>query len=225
MRVVSNRWWSRWMCMAAVSLRVVAGDFETRLAAMEGTANAQPTNAVVRFEIGRMLHWEGTQGRKDVGEPAVRWLKECLKLQPTNAFARALAGSSLTLQARDAVFPTTRLRLVKAGIVEMDAAARMAPDDPNVRFTRASNNLFLPGFFKRDAVVKSDFAWLDEKVRGHPAQLGTEFCQWTYCFHGLAKKKFGDPSSAERLWADGVKLDPNSEAARRIRRECQCELP
>ncbi len=114
---------------------------------------------------------------------------------------------------------------MKAGIAEMDAAARMAPDDANVRFTRASNNLFLPGFFKRDAVVKSDFAWLDEKVRGQPAELGTEFCQWTYCFHGLAKKKFGDASSAERLWADGVKLDPNSEAARRIRRECQCELP
>ncbi len=215
------RW--AWFAMAAAS--VAAGDFEARLGRMEATAKAEPKNASIRFEIGRMLHWEGSLGRKEVGDPAVKWLREVLKLQPTNAFARALIGSSMTLQARDASFPPNRLRLAKAGIAEMDAAVRAAPEDPNVRFTRASNNLYLPALFKRADVVKADFAWLDERVRRQAAELGTEFCQWTFCFHGLAKKKMGDPAAAAALWTEGVKLDPKSDAARRMRKECRCDLP
>lgn len=227
MRAWATRLGCLWLLALACGVRAATATngFAVRLAAMESAAAAQPTNAAIRFEIGRLLHWEGSLGRKHVGEPAVRWLRECLRLQPTNAFARALVGSALTLQARDASLPTTRLRLVRAGLAEMDAAVREAPADANVRFTRACNNLFLPALFKREAVVKSDFEWLDQQLKGRSGELGVEFCQWTRCYQGIALRKAGDPAAAERLWTEALRLDPRSEAAARIRKECRCEAP
>ena len=76
----------------------------------------------------------------------------------------------------------------------------------NVRFTRACNNLFLPNLFRREAIVKGDFAWLDEALKQRGRELGTEFCQWTRLYQGLAKKKYGDPEAAQSCWVEGLKL-------------------
>jgi hypothetical protein len=64
-----------------------------------------------------------------------------LAIEPTNALATALLGSALTMRARDAFWPKTRLDYVKKGNKMMDAAVQLAPEDPDVRLVRANQQL------------------------------------------------------------------------------------
>ena len=187
--------------------------FELRLA-------AQPTNVVLLVEAARACHNEATKGGREA--PAlVKRSKEHLKLalrqDPQNTFAQALLGSATILSARDAIWVGTKLRRVREGLALMDAALVANPDDHHARFTRASNNLFLPEMFDRKAVVVADFNWLQE--RADRGEFEGEFRQYVFLFHGRAQQRFGDATRVAGLWEAGIAVDPGSPVADELRRE------
>lgn len=188
-------------------------------AELERRRALEPTNTVVLLELGRLYHWEASQGD---GE-AVKKAEECLgmlcRLDPTNARARALLGSTFTLKARDAFLPTTKLKLARQGLAEMDAAVRGAPDDAEVRFTRVCNNVSLPGFFRRETFIEEDFDWLVRAGEAKPSRLEPGFRAWVALYHGLWLDRQGHREEARRRWNEGLAADPESPVAGRLREE------
>lgn len=200
---------------APVAASPVPGD----LAELERRRLADPTNALVLLALGRLYHWKGSEGDRE----AVGKAEECLvrlgRLDPSNARARALLGSTWTLQARDARMPTTKLKLARRGLAEMDAAVRDAPDDPEVRFTRACNNVSLPAFLRRQAFIEEDFAWLGRAAQADPPRLEPGFRQWVALYHGLWLERRERRDEARRRWSEGLALVPGSPAAGRLQAE------
>lgn len=191
-----------------------------RLRELEAELARRPTNTATLVELARLHHNRATLGGGDAAQHVARaetHLRTLLSLQPRHAFGRALLGSATILTARDAFWPGTKIRRVREGLALMDAALEEFPDDAEARFTRASNNLFLPDLFERRGIVEADFAWLQERADrgGFPA----EFRQYVCLFHGRAWQRWKQPERARRLWESGLTVDPDSKVADELRRE------
>lgn len=206
--------------VCGIQAGLAAGDdFIAELAAAQARLAAQPTNCVLLLGLGKLCHNHATKEVPDAPEAvklADKYLGQLLKLEPRHAFGRALLGSTIVLTAKEAWLPTTKISRVRRGLVEMDAAVKAAPDDENARFTRASNNLFLPDFFDRKAIVLADFAWLQE--RAEQGRFEPEFRQYVCLYHGQAQARFGARAQAEKLWRAGLAMDPKSKVADELRR-------
>jgi hypothetical protein len=200
----------------------LGSDFRAELGRLQSELEGRPSDASLLLKLGKLCHNESALGQSDAKETeklASRYLVKLRELQPTNAFARALLGSTRTLGARHAFLPTTKLRMVREGLKEMDAAVEDAPEDPDVRFTRAANNVFLPDLFGRREKVIADFVWLSEKVAAEPARFGDEFRQYVALYHGIAARRYGELDKATRLWQSGLAINPGSKVAELIRLE------
>ena len=210
--VLGLAWW--------VQVGLAEGDnFTVELAAAQTRLAAQPTNCVLLLGLGKLCHNHATKEVSDAPEAvklAAKYLGQLLKLEPRHAFGRALLGSTMVLTAKEAWLPTTKISRVRRGLVEMDAAVAGAPDDENARFTRASNNLFLPDFFDRKEVVRADFAWL--QAQADQGRFEPEFRQYVFLYHGQAQARFGDRAKAEKIWRTGLAIDPKSKVADELRR-------
>jgi hypothetical protein len=147
---------------------------------------------------------------------AEKYFLQLLNLDPTNAMGRVLYGSALTMKARDAFWPPTRMAYVKAGLKEMDAAVKLAPDNPRVRYARAINNYHMPKFMGREEIVRADFAWLWEQVQAKPETFDTEFKQNVALHQGLVLKKRKQASAAVKVWLQGREFDSQSKIAAEI---------
>lgn len=189
-----------------------APDFSRRLGALQAEHSTRPTSPEVLFELGHLCHQQAITGDATAVRLAEQYLTRLKQVAPTNAFGRALLGSTLVMKARDAFLPTSKLRWVREGCAEIDAAVQQAPGNPQVRFTRASNNLFLPDICGRKEIVRQDFEWLQDQV-GQPV----DFRQHVALFHGIALKKWGDTAAAVRRWNDGIALAADSPVAAQIR--------
>ncbi|HTH47689.1 MAG TPA: hypothetical protein VMB21_09285 [Candidatus Limnocylindria bacterium] len=192
--------------------------YAAELAAAQARLAAQPTNTTVLIALGKLCHNRATKAGPDATEAlklAEGYLNRLLKLDPHNAFGRALLGSATVITAKEAWLPTTKISRVRRGLAEMDAAVQEAPENENARFTRASNNVFLPDFFDRKGIVLADFAWLQERTdKGH---FDTEFRQYVCLYHGVAQAKYGNKAKAEKLWQAGIAIDPKSKVADELR--------
>lgn len=192
------------------------------LTVLEQRISAEPTNVVVLVWTALQCHNQAAFGAKDSNQLLKRartCLESALQVQPSHTFARTLLGSAIVISAREPIWPGTRIRRVREGLAVMDAALRENPDDPDARFTRASNNLFLPDLFHRREIVQSDFAWLQERAdRGEFAQ---DFRQYVYLYHGYAQKRSGNPARARELWEAGLKIAPDSKVADELRHELE----
>ncbi|MFM7103165.1 MAG: tetratricopeptide repeat protein [Verrucomicrobiota bacterium] len=189
------------------------------LADLERRHRADPTNGVVLLDLGRLYHWKGSEGDREAVGKAEECLERLGRLEPSNARGRALLGSTRTLQARDARMPTTKLKLARRGLAEMDAAVREAPDDPEVRFTRVCNNISLPGLFRRQAFIEEDLAWLGRAAQAQPPRLEPGFRQWVALYHGLWLERQERRDEARRRWSEALALVPGSPAAGRLQAE------
>ena len=209
--VLALLWWS-------FSALAVEDNYAAERAACEAKLAAQPTNCAVLLALGKLCHNRATLKVPDAGDAvalAEKYLKRLLQLEPRHAFGRALLGSTIVLTAKEAWLPTTKISRVHRGLAEMDAALKDSPDDENARFTRASNNLFLPDFFDRKDIVMADFAWLQE--RADKGRFEPEFRQYVVLFHGQAQEKYGDKVRARKLWRAGLAIDPKSKVADELR--------
>ncbi len=205
-------------CVATLLPASAADTYATERAAWEAKLAAQPTNTVVLVALGKLCHNRATLDGPDAGEAlklAEKYLDQLLRIDPHHAFGRALLGSATVITAKEAWLPTTKISRVRRGLAVMDAAVNDAPDDENARFTRASNNLFLPDFFDRKGIVLADFTWLQERVG--QGRFDAEFRQYVCLYHGRAQVKFGDKAKAEKLWRSGIAIDPKSKVADELR--------
>ncbi len=190
------------------------------LPALEAYIATHPTNNLALIRVALEYHNQAAFGGK-VARKLIQQTKDCLEkvlaVEPRNAFAKALLGSAVVVSAREPFWPGAKIKRVRDGIVIMDEAIAMNPDDADARFTRASNNLFLPGFFDRRDVVEEDFRWL--QARADRGEFPIEFRQYVFLYHGLAWKRWGEKERAEKLWKSGLAIDPKTRVAEELRKE------
>jgi hypothetical protein len=193
-----------------------AETFEERLAALQNQLTEQPTNKDVLFKLGDLCHDEGVHDNPKAVVLADNYFKRLIALDPTNALARAMHGSTMTMVGRDAFWPTKRVALVREGNREMDEAVAMAPQDVRVRFARANNNFYMPKFLGREEIVRADLNWLWEQVQAK-TDIPMDIRQDTALLQGLSLKKRKQTAEAVQVWRKALEWSPNSAEASDIR--------
>ncbi|HTI69919.1 MAG TPA: hypothetical protein VMF06_08135 [Candidatus Limnocylindria bacterium] len=199
-------------------------DFPLQRKALESKLAQDTNNVSVLVELGRLLHNEAALEKahpKELVREAEKIFRRVLVLSPTNVYAQAMLGSTVVMTAREAFLPTTKIKTVRKGLEQIDAAVAAAPEDAHVRFTRASNNTFLPEFFHRRELVVADFEWLVARITAHPGDYEVELRQYVYLYYGVASQKFGDKEKARKLLETGLALDPKSKVAERLRSQLE----
>lgn len=194
----------------------------SELPALEARLASDPTNVLILVRTALECHNRAAFGSDDSAallKRARSCLETVLQQEPGNTFARTLLGSAIIISAREPIWPGTRIRRVREGLAVMDAALLQNPDDADARFTRASNNLFLPDLFKRKERVREDFNWLQE--RADRQEFAPDFRQYVYLYHGAAQKRWGDMARARALWEAGLNVDPGSRVADELRKELE----
>ena len=187
--------------------------FADRLAALQSRLQSDPTNRLILFQLGDLCHDEGANNDEKAVILAEGYFKRLLAIDPNHAMARVLYGSVLTMKARDALWPTTRLSYVRAGNREMDAAVKMAPKDAQVRFARAVNNFHMPGIMGREEIVQEDLGWLWQQAQLADTKLNVAQKQTIALYHGLTLQKQNKLDEAIQVWRAGLALAPKSEDA------------
>jgi tetratricopeptide (TPR) repeat protein len=194
-----------------------AESFATQLAALEEQLKGDPKNTALLFKVGDLCHDEGARDNAKAVLLAEKYFRRLLALDEKNAKGMALLGSVLTMRARDAFWPKTRLDYVKHGLKTMDAAVQLAPDDADVRLVRALNNIEMPNFLKRDEIARNDFEWIWEKVQARPEKYTSDLKQNAALHYGLILQKNKRLEEAKQVWKKGVEIEPASLLAREIR--------
>jgi len=214
----------RWLGVFAIVIGSLpaasaAETFADRLAAFQSRLQSDPTNTVILFQLGDLCHDEGANNNAKAVILAEGYFKRLLAIDTNHAMARVLYGSVLTMKARDALWPTTRLSYVKAGNREMDAAVEIAPKDAQVRFARAVNNFHMPDIMGREGVVREDLAWLWQQAQMADTTLNVEQKQKIALYHGQTLQKKNQLGEARQVWQAGLDSAPKSEEAALLRKQ------
>jgi tetratricopeptide (TPR) repeat protein len=192
--------------------------FAEKLAVLEGQLKSDPTNTALLFKAGDLCHDEGARDNANAVVLAEKYLSRLLALDEKHARGMALLGSVLTMRARDAFWPNTRLDYLKRGLNTMDAAVKLAPDDAEVRLIRAVNNFQMPNFLNRDEIARNDFEWIWEKVQVQPEKYTNDLKQNAALHYGLVLQKNKRLEEAKQVWKKGLEIEPSSLLAGEIRR-------
>lgn len=211
------------MLGAGTVLAASTPEFARQLSEMKQDLANQPTNTALLFKIADFCHDEGVKENKEAVKLAERYFRELLKIDPSNAPALALLGSTYTMKGRDAFWPGTQISLVKEGIKIMDEAAKLAPENFQVHLTRGLNNVHMPGFLKREEIARNDLAWLWEKIKAAPAAHPDAVKQEVALWYGYALKKAKKRTEARAVWEKGLTLDEKSVFAVEIRKNLEKE--
>ena len=187
--------------------------FAERLAALQSRLESDPTTTLILFQLGDLCHEEGGKPDEKAVILAEGYFKRLLAIDPNHAMARVLYGSVLTMKARDAVWPLTQIKYVKAGNREMDAAVALAPKDVQVRLARAVNNVHMPDFMDRGEIVQEDLAWLWQQSQLTDTELKVDQKQTIALYYGQFLQKKNKLDDALQIWRAGLALAPKSPAA------------
>jgi tetratricopeptide (TPR) repeat protein len=190
-----------------------AETFADRLAALQSRLQSDPTNTLILFQLGDLCYHEGANNNEKAVILAEGYFKRLLAIDTNQAMARVRYGSVLTMKARDAFWPITRLNYVKAGNREMDAAVKMAPNDAQVRFARAVNNFHMPAIMDREEIVQEDLAWLWQQAQLADTTLNVGQKQTIALYYGQTLQKQNKLDEALPIWRAGLALAPKSEDA------------
>jgi tetratricopeptide (TPR) repeat protein len=192
--------------------------FEARLNDYQDRLRRDPTNAAILFEVADFCFDHGARENRKAVDLAESYFRRLLDLNPSNSLARVMLGSTLTMQGRDAFWPTAKMRWVREGLREMDAAVAQDPRNPRIRFERAVNNVYMPKFMQREEIVKNDLELLWRQADAKPANLDLSLRQNIALYYGIFLKKSRLLEDAEMVWKKGLDLAPSSEAGREIQR-------
>jgi tetratricopeptide (TPR) repeat protein len=209
---------NRWLCvfvLAIGSLLTASAteSFADRLVALQSRLQSDPTNTVILFQLGDLCYDEGANNNPKAVILAESYFKRLLAIEPNYAMAWVLYGSVLTMKARDALWPITQLSYVKTGNRMMDAAVKMAPNDPQVRFTRVVNNFHMPDILEREGIVQEDLAWLWHQAQLADTKLSLGQKQKIALYYGLTLQKKNKLDEALPIWRAGLDLAPKSGQA------------
>jgi tetratricopeptide (TPR) repeat protein len=221
-----NRWLGVFVLVFAILVTASATEtFADRLAALQNRLQSDPTNTLILFQLGDLCHDEGANNDDKAVILAEGYLKRLLAIDPNHAMARVMYGSVLTMKARDAHWPPTRLSYVKAGNRQMDAAVKMAPKDAQVRFARAVNNFHMPAIMGREEIVQEDLAWLWQQAQLADTKLDVGQKQTIALYYGLTLQKKHKPDEALQIWRAGLDLAPKSEDAAPLKEQLEKHKP
>jgi tetratricopeptide (TPR) repeat protein len=201
-----------------------ASEFETRLAGLQARIARDPTNTTLLFQAGDLCFDQGAGGDHHAVDLAEDYFRRLLSREETNALARVMLGSTLTMQGRDAFWPTAKLRHVREGIRSMDAAVAQDPQNARVRLERAVNNFHMPQFLDREAIVQADLEWLWTRAQSPSDVLTAAQKQSIAWYYGLYLKKHRQAEQAEAIWTQAIPYAPDSAVARDIRQELRGKL-
>lgn len=205
----------------ATAFAVAEDSYTNSLATLQAQLAASPSNITLLVKLGDLCHDEGVNDNPEAVKLSEKYLKQALALDASNAFARVLYGSTLTMKGRDAFWPPSQLSYVHQGIREMDAAVKLAPDDPMVRFARANNNFYMPKFLGRQEIVLNDFTWLWDQVQKKNPKIDTPHKQEIGLLYGLDLKKHDRTDEALTVWNEAIAFAPDSDFAKKMTVEIQ----
>lgn len=213
------RWLTWLMLCAGFAIHAdAATTYKEEFARLEKALAAQPTNTALLFEIADLCHDEGVHDNKDAVKLAEKFLRSLLNLEPTNAPALALLGSTYTMKGRDAFWPTTQISLVKQGNKFMDDAVKLAPDLARVRLIRGLNNVHMPGWLGREKVALDDLTWLWKRIATAPAEFTEKQRQEVALQYGVALRKAKRNAEAIPVWKAGIAMNERSGYANQMRK-------
>ena len=187
--------------------------FSDRLAALQNRLQPSPSNTLILFQLGDLCHDEGGKNDQRAVILAEGYFTRLLNIEPNHAMARVMYGSVLTMKARDALWPITQLNYVKAGNRQMDTAVQLAPNDAQVRFARAVNNVHMPDVMDRQGIVQADLAWLWQQAQLADSGLSVGQKQKIALYHGHILQQSNKPDEALQIWRAGLALAPKSQDA------------
>ena len=168
-----------------------------------------------RLPAWRALHDRGVEGDAKAVVECIETLEAVLAREPENQLARVYLGSAYTLRSRDLWIGPKKLESLKHGGKLMDQAVAADPGNPRVRLVRAVNSLKLPRLFNRRKLALEDF----ETLLKQTGDLSAPEKQAVYYFAGMAFKEEGQKQRGAELWREGLKLDPSTAVAAKIRAE------
>ncbi len=149
------------LCASAMAENVIylSGDAaKQRLEVAQQAIKADPNNVKELKNAGILMH---QMNRKDANaeyvELAEKYLKDALKLNPSDFETMAWLGSVITMKAMFESDPGKQTLFVKMGSKKMDKAIKKDPENKVVRLTRANNSMELPPFLKRTRFAVEDF--------------------------------------------------------------------
>lgn len=163
--------------------------------------------------------WNGDKKEtKSLTSDLERWTKD----EPNNFLMLAYLGSTYALDSRDAMWPPSKLDLLKKAGKELDAAVSGDTSNPAIRLLRAMNYYELPSMFGKHQAAHDDFQYLLQQLKGvlpMPYALTTDTKQAIYYYAGLSDVQFSDQAGARDCWAKGLALAPNSKLGLKIKAE------
>ena len=170
-----------------------------------------PDNIQALTALGVFYHDLGVEGDKNAVEKGEQLFEKVLSLDSDNAFATGYYGSILSLKARDAKMPWSKIKYAKKGFEQLDKSIQMNPDDLDVRLIRAMNSYQVPKIMKRLPVALEDFDF----IINHKA-----FESWTadhrafvYLHFGKALEKDDQHENAKHYFELAVTEAPDSKSA------------
>jgi len=178
-------------------------------------------------ELGALLrrvakHLEAwREGDREAARKAERDVERARELAPRHPRVLLFSGCVKILRGRDASLPFRKMQLVNSGLADMDEATRLAPDDVQVRLTRAMYCLALPAIFARADTAVVDLSHLkalaDARTGALPQSLeATVLYQLARAYAATNR-----PEEAEALLLRVRKQFPESEEAEAASRMLQ----
>ena len=189
---------------------------QTKIDSLKTIIKNEPNNIQALTELGVQYHDLGVAGDHKAVEQGEEILKKVLSLDSTNAFATGYYGSILSLKARDASMPWTKIKYAKQGFEQLDKSIQMNPEDLDVRLIRAMNSYQVPKIMKRLSLAFDDFNFIikhktfDSWTADHKA--------FVYLHFGKALEKDDQHVKAREFFELAIKAAPASKSAQEAKK-------
>ena len=147
-----------------------------------------------------------------------KWTKE----NPDDHLLQAYLGSTYTLCSRDSWPGPGKLKYLREGGHMLNEAVAADEFNPAVRLVRAIDFFQMPAIFGQRQKARNDFQFLMDQVDGKidlPYALGNDTVQAICYYAGLSLKQQWKDDAAQAVLKRGLKLDPASPIADKIRSE------
>ena len=183
---------------------------QNKIDSLQTVIKNEPNNIQALIALGVHYHDLGVAGDKKAVDKGEEIFEKVLSLDSDNAFATGYYGSILSLKARDAKMPWTRIKYAKQGFEQLDKSIQMNPEDLGVRSIRAMNGYQVPKIMKRLPLSLEDFNF----IINHKT-----FESWTpdhrafvYLHFGKALEKDDQDEKSREYFEMAAKIAPQSKS-------------
>ena len=183
---------------------------QNKIDSLQTVIKKEPNNIPALIALGVQYHDLGVAGDKKAVDKSEEIFEKVLSRNSNNAFATGYYGSILSLKARDAKMPWTKIKYAKKGFEQLDKSIQMNPEDLQVRSIRAMNGYQVPKIMKRLPLSLEDFNYIIEHKT---------FESWTsdhkaflYLHFGKALEKDDQDEKAREYFEMAAKIAPQSKS-------------